>query len=317
MAIHIPTSSLTRRILYGTAAILVFMMLVWWRPDIAQKKWFDSTRLDSSVWSSSSSLDIVVSMYKEDIHTVRETLRSIRSLPPIANVSEIRTFIYVKDPDANITTLQETLTTPNVIRLPNVGRESGSFLTHIIENWDNLAQHTLFVQAEPHEFEGLKNRILDYFMPSTGVLPLGTLEVCDCTSCNDPWNADRTFYRIEELYSILNGKFCPTNVMLTYLGQIMASRERIHMRSRELYEYLRETLESGKDHFIHKDNEGVSQDRDFFTDGPTNPYFGHTIERAWMLLWGCETPDMQCTGWNSLRIKREGEADDHCQCLDW
>jgi hypothetical protein len=35
------------------------------------------------------------------------------------------------------------------IKLPNVGREGGTFLHHIIENYDNLADHTLFLQGNP------------------------------------------------------------------------------------------------------------------------------------------------------------------------
>jgi hypothetical protein len=33
------------------------------------------------------------------------------------------------------------------IALPNIGRESHTYLTHIVENYDNLAEHVLFFQA--------------------------------------------------------------------------------------------------------------------------------------------------------------------------
>ncbi|KAF2429284.1 hypothetical protein EJ08DRAFT_661818 [Tothia fuscella] len=286
MAMQLLLSAYTRRILYGITIVFVFVSLVWWQPYVSTGTWLGSSTATSSSVLSSSSLDIVVSMYKEDIHNLSVVLRDVQSLPPIKSISRVRTFIYVKDVEANIPMLQDALATSNVIQLPNAGRESGTFLTHIISNYDNLAQHTLFVQAEPHEFENAKNRIIDYFIPSTGVLPLGILEVCDCTSCKDPWNPDRTFNRIEELYSILNSKFCPSKITLSYLGQMIASKERIRSRPRKIYEYLNEILEADQDHHIHKDSEGLAQEFEFFTDGPGNPYFGHTVERAWMLLWG-------------------------------
>lgn len=36
---------------------------------------------------------------------------------------------------------------PNMISIKNVGRESNTYLHHIIENWDNLADNTLFTQG--------------------------------------------------------------------------------------------------------------------------------------------------------------------------
>ncbi len=40
-----------------------------------------------------------------------------------------------------------TLDSFNTIALQNVGRESHTYLTHIVENYDNLAEHVLFFQA--------------------------------------------------------------------------------------------------------------------------------------------------------------------------
>lgn len=258
-------------------------------------------------------MDIIISMYKDDTKKMLETLNGLSSLPPIQNISEIRTFVYVKDPDANIKELQEALSTPRVFQIPNVGREAGSYLHHIVTNYDDLAKHNMFIQADMHEYEGAKQRILDYFIDNTGVLPLGSMEVCDCTSCKDPWSPDRVYPRIEELYSLLNGKFCPPSVTLSYLGQMITSEKRILMRPREAYKYIKEVLESEQDHFIHTDLHGIAG----FEDDPSNPYFGHTMERAWMVIWGCENTGWQCTGWDQLRQKRKGgEADDHCQCLD-
>lgn len=39
---------------------------------------------------------------------------------------------------------------PN-IKLPNIGRESGSYIYHIIENYINLPDHLILLQADPFE----------------------------------------------------------------------------------------------------------------------------------------------------------------------
>jgi hypothetical protein len=40
-----------------------------------------------------------------------------------------------------------------IYRVPNVGREGHTFLHHIVEHYDNLADHTLFCQETPHHPE--------------------------------------------------------------------------------------------------------------------------------------------------------------------
>jgi len=45
----------------------------------------------------------------------------------------------------------------NVINLPNVGREGHTFYTHIVLNYDNLDDMTIFLQGNP--FEHTKNII--------------------------------------------------------------------------------------------------------------------------------------------------------------
>lgn len=37
----------------------------------------------------------------------------------------------------------------NVIKCPNLGRESGTYIKHIVENYDNLAEYTIFTQGNP------------------------------------------------------------------------------------------------------------------------------------------------------------------------
>jgi hypothetical protein len=264
--------------------------------------------------SSRPTLDIVISMYKENVTEVARQLDDLLALNPVRDL-DVNTVIYVKDPEANLEAVKAHTGANDVVHLSNIGREGGTFLTHIIMNWDFLARHTMFVQAGMHAFGEAENRITDYFIPRTGILPLGTLELCECLACKDPWDGERTFPRLPQLYSALNGRLCPKYVTLSYLGQMLVSAKRIQSRPQEIYEHLRAVLESGMQHFIHDD---PRQDW-VFRDDPSEPYFGHTMERSWMMLWGCE--DMRimhtCAGWEGLINRRvKGDKDNKCQCLD-
>ncbi len=68
-------------------------------------------------------VEIVVARYNEDL----EWLKDYKSFSTIYNKGE-----YID----------------NAIRLPNVGRESHTYLYHIIKNYDNLAEITLFTQGD-------------------------------------------------------------------------------------------------------------------------------------------------------------------------
>ena len=52
-------------------------------------------------------------------------------------------------PGKHLTTIYNKSDTyyPNSIKLSNLGRESQTYLYHIILNWDNLAEKTLFTQG--------------------------------------------------------------------------------------------------------------------------------------------------------------------------
>jgi len=79
---------------------------------------------------------IVVSRYNEDI----------KWLIPF----KLITIIYNKgDEDLNLNF--------NIIKLPNIGRESHTYLHHIINNYDNLKDRTIFIQGKIND-----HKILDF-----------------------------------------------------------------------------------------------------------------------------------------------------------
>ena len=72
-------------------------------------------------------VELVIARYNEDISW-------------LSKVKNIKITIYNKGED-NIN--------KKSIKLPNIGRESHTYLTHIIDNYDNLADITIFSQGDP------------------------------------------------------------------------------------------------------------------------------------------------------------------------
>lgn len=74
------------------------------------------------------SVRLVIAKYKEDVTWINK-------------IKEHKITIYDKSESPII----------NSIKLPNVGRETHTFLHHIVENYDNLDDVTVFLQGNPFE----------------------------------------------------------------------------------------------------------------------------------------------------------------------
>ncbi|KAF2667921.1 hypothetical protein BT63DRAFT_305052 [Microthyrium microscopicum] len=260
--------------------------------------------------------DFIISYYKEDTREVRKKMAELKALDAMKVYTRIRTFIYVKDEKANLDELRMVFQTQNVFLIPNRGREAGAYFTHIINNWWDLADHNLFMQAELHHHDNARDKLVDYLRPNTGFLNIGFHEICSSEDCYDPWVKERRFSRIQEIYTLVKQEFCPAQIAIDYLGQIVVSRRRVQLNSRKIYQYLKDTLESEMDHPIHTDYHHEN-----FQDTVENPYFGHTLERSYGILWDCHYPRIAETcgkGFGAL-VARRGPGDtndDKCQCLD-
>ena len=76
------------------------------------------------------SIELIIARYNEELSWVK-------NVP-----SNIKVTIYNKGKN-NISN--------SFIKLPNVGRESNTYLEHIMKNYDNLANITIFCQGDPFE----------------------------------------------------------------------------------------------------------------------------------------------------------------------
>jgi len=78
--------------------------------------------------------EIVVARYNENLDWLKKIKKS----------KDIKITVYNKGPD-DIENIPSSIT---IIKLQNIGRESGTYLYHIINNYDNLAEQTIFCQGD-------------------------------------------------------------------------------------------------------------------------------------------------------------------------
>ncbi|KAJ3169711.1 hypothetical protein HK101_011444 [Irineochytrium annulatum] len=265
--------------------------------------------LDAALFTKPSghrTLDLVVSHYNEDVSLLTQTLTYIINSPAIARLdlaSHTTTHIYTKSAtvDPLLHVLASGTAVTRIRQLPNLGREGATYLTHILDNYDALADWTLFTQAEP-VFFNLLLQILDKNLESgTGFLALKFFDQCQCDGCFQ-YNLER----IREVWAITRGELCPPEGFAATLnGQFLVSRKRIRQHPRRIYQYLLDVITSDEQHFVHN----VEPVNDWMVDSPSNPLFGHVIERSWAMIFKCSDLSV----WRSCMWNGTG---DNCQCLD-
>jgi hypothetical protein len=82
------------------------------------------------------SLELVAARYREDLAWLRRV--------PAA----FRVTVYDKSEDSSAMAVAPRA---RVVARPNVGREAETYLHHIVERWDDLADLTVFVQGKPFD----------------------------------------------------------------------------------------------------------------------------------------------------------------------
>ena len=260
-------------------------------------------------YEASSQFDIVISMYKESTASVSSMISRITQLGAIPT-SSIRVFVYAKDEKADTALLQQALGAFKVIKVPNEGRESETYLRHIVDTWDSLAKHNLFIQADIHNPREFYPRIRDYFRPNTGMLSLGfSGNVCDCRDCRDRWGWSDKSGVILDVYQEANKVSCGS-MLLSYKGQFIVSAKRIRGVKRELYKDLQQALVNA-DSWAHQQK--YLQGR---PDSLNAPYFGFTMERLWSALFQCSDMDIAWKCPTLLSGTRRGGNASDCQCFD-
>lgn len=126
--------------------------------------------------------------------------------------------------------------------LENIGRESQTYCYHIIKNYQNLADFTIFSQGDP--FVHLKNEFdnpyVELFSGNhlyvNDFYPLDGLSICNQKGAPfSSWEIN-----LGEIWDELFLSVCPDNFIAIYGAQFIVSKELIRMRSYEFWVYLNE-----------------------------------------------------------------------------
>lgn len=289
-----------------------------------------SPHIDLS-YRSDRVLDIVIARYEESASVVTKHIAELLSLSRI-RMSRPNIIIYNKnevllDNSSFSVELAEFASARSLqiktFSLPNIGRESDTYLEHITEKWDQLARHTLFMQAGVHYApDKYLRHIYDYFAPNTGFLSLAPSgSFCSsCEPCFDhDWSEDP--HVLNALFADFNDEVQCKDMVLTYRGQFIASAARIRGNDRSTYvRWLRELRDAqGRLHNLPYVASAWSRKK----DSMSAPRVGFTIERMWGVIFQCNQRRIadRCPAFlsNPLcpRFVCSAAALEDCQCLDF
>lgn len=162
--------------------------------------------------------------------------------------------------------------------LENVGRESHSYLWHILQHRHDLADHTLFNQAMPDMDSALMTTRLKQFDATTGMLGLAMIVECGCADC---YLGEVPF--IKEIWAMMQYDFCsPELKYSTFMkGAFLVSKRRLLAVPEKVYRSLFALLAAPNGHWVHQQHtfEGWKN--------VNSPLAGHIMERAWNILFDC------------------------------
>ena len=90
--------------------------------------------------------DVVVAHHSEEPYYIKVWTDTLRSIPFVQELG-MRMVIYAKG-STDIAAIKEASGADEVVQLPNVGREGGTYLHHLLNVYDDPPQFTLFAQAK-------------------------------------------------------------------------------------------------------------------------------------------------------------------------
>ena len=220
-------------------------------------------------------IDLVVARYGECVRWIRKVPSGITVI--LANKGE--------ELSAEELPLREGLIVQN---LPNLGREAHTYLGHIIERYDSLADITVFCQGHPFDhapdFHGRLRTLSEGVETPRTFLWYGFLDDTDDPRGRRlfvPWskNPERRELSTGDLYERLFGETSPTWFHFRGGAQFAVSREGILSRSSGFY---RRALEEVLD----------------------DPLAAHAFERFWDRVFGPAAIDPASLGPDGVRYHK-------------
>ncbi|UJR38288.1 hypothetical protein I4U23_030958 [Adineta vaga] len=181
---------------------------------------------------TSNSFDIVISYYSEDVDYVAQYIRDLRNTVKLRKLHP-RVIVYNKNSKINNQVLKILLDADIIQFLPNLGREGATYLYHIIEHYQILANHTIFSQAgvEGLTDKGLadwySDRLENQFNSSVGYMPLVHPSMIVTIDCGTHFTGN--FPRLVQIWALVEQTLCPPG------GQAV----RFIMRERSFFKDIR------------------------------------------------------------------------------
>ena len=251
-------------------------------------------------------LHAVIAHHSENPLLIKAWTDSLRSIP-YARQLGTKVIIYTKglSSQTDISALQNDTGADSVISLPNIGREGSIYLHHILDHYHNPPAYTLFAQAEPQAAQiesgprmgalqdWLMDRLKRRFTSTTAFMSLASHhDIGRCGYYTDMSPQGHIYPLWPQLYALIEGNVCAKNQtqVTTYHGHFIVSRQRILARPRKLYKHLQELVNAPEDHWIHGEQDPTWFEQHKGPSKPSNPKFGHTLERLWHTMFGCGDP---------------------------
>jgi hypothetical protein len=191
----------------------------------------------------------------------------------------------------------------NAIPLKNIGREPHTYLHHIINNYDNLANYTIFLQGNPFDHiyphqdqqERLFNLLNDIIFNDKQIGDFYKILACVITGdyeyIREPYHMECP--NIVDAYVKVFDRLPAEGETYTYASgaQFVVSKKAIHSRPIEFYKNILKIFEydpsvDGYDEV----NEKLLQVNERYFDGknrynPNNPQMAYHVERFWRLIF--------------------------------
>eukprot|EP00891_Asterochloris_glomerata_P007636 jgi/Astpho2/7636/Aster-x0778 len=231
------------------------------------------------------SLDIVIAKHHKPTSVLLPWLKELTMLEAVMDMYTT-VVIFNKDeefrPNIEYDMRQELdLAVPlHVQQLPNVGRETETFLRYIVHRYTSLPTHVLFVQDEAHNVDHLLSSVQETFRPDTEYLTLNSWKGRVTTD----GDAYHTFehHIVPYLWAVSTQTLFPHDGYLAaYNSQFLVSKNRILHRPLSAYKFLLNVLHQ--------------PDADPVLQLPSAHLAGYVIERLWNALFDCwDVEDLHC-----------------------
>lgn len=185
-------------------------------------------------------VDVVVAKYLEDVGWVNQLGE--------LGTAGYRVFIYDKGRDAAGT--RARFPGHAVVAMENRGRESSTFLQHIITHYDSLGEYTMFLQGTPFDHCKLSR---DQFLDVVRNDPLALRNdrywyMHDSDGNGGP---DHPGLEIASVFRRFIGPNMPNRVRFRAGAQYVVSRDEIRLRTVQYYQELLEHLADNSMHGLN------------------------------------------------------------------